>query len=117
MVKSADIYVIELEESTATVSQAAEVLGVEPGRIAKTMSFLQGEQPVLILTEGTAKIDNRKYKDTFHVKAVRKSREKTQTKFKKASISPYIQRNTPDIFSESPDLPVNHGEKCGHICK
>ena len=37
--------------------------------IAKTMSFLQGEQPVLILTEGTAKVDNRKYKDTFHVKA------------------------------------------------
>ena len=69
MVKSADIYVIELEESTATVSQAAEALGVEPGRIAKTMSFLQGEQPVLILTERTAKIDNRKYKDTFHVKA------------------------------------------------
>lgn len=62
-------YVIELEESTATVSQAAEALGVEPGMIAKTMSFLQGEQPVLILTEGTAKIDNRKYKDTFHVKA------------------------------------------------
>ncbi len=37
--------------------------------IAKTMSFLQGEKPVLILTEGTAKVDNRKYKDTFHMKA------------------------------------------------
>lgn len=36
--------------------------------IAKTMSFLQGEQPVLILIEGTAKVDNRKYKDTFHTK-------------------------------------------------
>ena len=48
---------------------AAEALGVEPGMIAKTMSFLQGEQPVLILTEGTARIDNRKYKDTFHIKA------------------------------------------------
>ena len=48
---------------------AAEALGVEPGMTAKTMSFLQGEQPVLILTEGTAKVDNRKYKDTFHVKA------------------------------------------------
>ena len=33
------------------------------------LSFLQGEQPVLILTEGTARIDNRKYKDTFHIKA------------------------------------------------
>ena len=61
--------IIELEESSATVQLAAEALGVEPGMIAKTMSFLQGEQPVLILTEGTAKVDNRKYKDTFHVKA------------------------------------------------
>ena len=62
-------HVIRLEESTATVEEAAEVLGVEPGRIAKTMSFLQGEQAVLILTEGTARVDNRKYKDTFHMKA------------------------------------------------
>ena len=61
--------IIELEESSATVQFAAEALGVEPGMIAKTMSFLQGEQPVLILTEGTARIDNRKYKDTFHIKA------------------------------------------------
>ena len=37
--------------------------------IAKTLSFLQEEKPVLILTEGTAKNDNRKYKDTFHIKA------------------------------------------------
>ena len=62
-------HVIELKESTATVALAAEALGVEPGMIAKTMSFLQGDKPVLILTEGTARVDNRKYKDTFHVKA------------------------------------------------
>ena len=62
-------HVIQLGESTATVAMAAEALGVEPGRIAKTMSFLQGDKAVLIITEGTAKIDNRKYKDTFHVKA------------------------------------------------
>lgn len=61
--------VIELEQPTATVAMAAEALGVQPERIAKTMSFLQGEQPVLILTEGTARVDNRKYKDTFHMKA------------------------------------------------
>ena len=58
-------HVIQLGESTATVAMAAEALGVEPGRIAKTMSFLQGDKAVLIITEGTAKID----KDTFHVKA------------------------------------------------
>lgn len=62
-------HVIEMDVSTATVAMASEALGVEPGMIAKTMSFLQGEKPVLILTEGTAKVDNRKYKDTFHVKA------------------------------------------------
>ena len=62
-------HVIELEASTATVEEAARALGVAPGMTAKTMSFLQGEQPVLILTEGTAKVDNRKYKDTFHTKA------------------------------------------------
>ena len=61
--------IILMDAPTATVAMAAEALGVEPGMIAKTMSFLQGEEPVLILTEGTAKVDNRKYKDTFHVKA------------------------------------------------
>ena len=62
-------HVIELADSTATVAEAAEALGVEPGTIAKTMSFFQGDAPVLILTEGTAKIDNHKYKETFHMKA------------------------------------------------
>ena len=62
-------HVIELEDSSATVQLAAQALGVEPGMIAKTMSFLIGEEAILILTEGTAKVDNRKYKDTFHVKA------------------------------------------------
>ena len=62
-------HVIELEASTATVTEAAAALHVEPGMIAKTMSFLQGDKAVLILTEGTARVDNRKYKDTFHIKA------------------------------------------------
>ncbi len=62
-------HIIELADSTATVAEAAQALGVQPGMIAKTMSFLQGDKAVLILTEGTAKVDNRKYKDTFHTKA------------------------------------------------
>ena len=60
-------HIIELTESSATVQLAAEALGVEPGMIAKTMSFLISEQPILILTMGTAR--NHKYKDTFHTKA------------------------------------------------
>ena len=62
-------HIIEPEASTATVVEAAEALGVEPGMIAKTMSFLIGDKPILVLAEGTARIDNRKYKDTFHIKA------------------------------------------------
>ena len=62
-------HVIRLEASTATVADAADALGVEPGMIAKTMSFLLDDQPILILTEGTARVENRKYKDTFHIKA------------------------------------------------
>lgn len=62
-------HVIKLEDSSATVQLAAQALGVEPGMIAKTMSFLIGEEAILILTEGTARVDNRKYKDTFHMKA------------------------------------------------
>ena len=67
--KGYEDHIIELEQSSATVSMAAEALGVEEGMIAKTMSFLLNDLPILIVTEGTARIDNRKYKDTFHTKA------------------------------------------------
>ncbi len=62
-------HIIELADSSATVQLAAQALGVEPGMIAKTLSFLIGNQPILIVAEGMARIDNHKYKDTFHVKA------------------------------------------------
>ena len=61
--------IIVPEASSATVELAAAALGVEPGMIAKTMSFLVAGKPVLILTEGTARIDNHKFKETFHTKA------------------------------------------------
>ena len=61
--------IIRTEGSSATVELAAQALGCRPAEIAKTLSFLQKEQPVLILAEGDARIDNHKYKETFHVKA------------------------------------------------
>ena len=61
--------IIETEHSSATVAEAAEAIGCEEGMIAKTLSFLQEEKPVLILADGTARIDNRKYKDRFGCKA------------------------------------------------
>lgn len=60
---------IKLHESSATVEQAAEALGTEPRRIAKTMSFLTDDGPIVIVMAGDAKVDNRKYKDRFHIKA------------------------------------------------
>ena len=61
--------VIVPEASSATVELAAQAIGVTPGEIAKTLSLLTKEGPVLVIAEGTARVDNRKYKDTFHQKA------------------------------------------------
>ena len=55
--------------SSATVALAAVALGTEEARIAKTLSFLTSGGAILIVTAGDAKIDNRKYKDTFGEKA------------------------------------------------
>lgn len=61
--------VLEFNVSSATVELAAQALGVEGARIAKSMSFKLGDEAILIIAAGDVKIDNRKYKDTFHVKA------------------------------------------------
>ena len=59
----------EFEVSSATVELAAVAVGVEGARIAKTLSFKVGEDPILIVAAGDAKIDNSKYKHYFHAKA------------------------------------------------
>lgn len=61
--------IIELETSSATVELAAQAIGCEPERIAKTLSFQVEENPILIVTAGDTKIDNAKYKAKFHTKA------------------------------------------------
>ena len=61
--------VIVMDENTATVQLAAEALGVEPGRIAKTLSFLRGDGAMMIVAEGAARIDNAKFKQAFGFKA------------------------------------------------
>ena len=55
--------------SSATVELAAQAVGCEPARIAKTLSFMLPDGPVLILAAGDARIDNPKYKAMFHTKA------------------------------------------------
>lgn len=59
----------EFDVSSATVELAAQAVGCEPARIAKTLSFLVGDESILIVTAGDARIDNGKYKAQFHTKA------------------------------------------------
>ena len=69
----------EFAVSSATVELAAEALGCEPCRIAKTLSFSVDGKPVLIVAAGDAKIDNPKYKAQFAAKAKMLSPEEAET--------------------------------------
>ena len=60
-----DLLLIEVEGTTATVDTAALALGVEPGRIAKTLAVRAGDHLFLLCTRGDARLDNRKCKDEF----------------------------------------------------
>ncbi|MHC2256210.1 prolyl-tRNA editing enzyme YbaK/EbsC (Cys-tRNA(Pro) deacylase) [Bradyrhizobium embrapense] len=63
--KAPEISVIESAVSSATVALAAEAYGVEPARIAKTLSLRVGDRVVLIVTAGTSRMDNKKVKAAF----------------------------------------------------
>ncbi|AMJ62034.1 YbaK/EbsC family protein [Bosea sp. PAMC 26642] len=63
--KAPDIAIIETEGSSATVALAAEAHGVEPARIAKTLSLRIGDRVVLLVARGDARLDNKKAKAAF----------------------------------------------------
>src|SRR5690606_23629100 len=63
-----DIEVIVTEESSATVDLAAAAHGVEPAQIAKTICLRAGDAAMLLVAAGTARLDNRKFKDAFSAK-------------------------------------------------
>ena len=60
-----DLPLIEVQESTETVETAGKALGVEPGRIAKTLAVRVGEQTFLLVARGDARLDNGKTKQEF----------------------------------------------------
>ena len=68
---------IEFEQSSATVELAAQAAGVIPARITKTLCLMSKEGPIVICVAGDTKIDNRKFKDTFGLKAKMLSPEET----------------------------------------
>lgn len=61
--------ILEFDCSSATVDLAAAALGVEGARIAKTLSFKKGDSCILIVTAGDGRIDNKKFKAQFGMKA------------------------------------------------
>lgn len=71
--------ILEFDVSSATVELAAAALGCEPERIAKSLSFLVDDGPVLVIAAGDARIDNPKYKAQFGTKAKMLSPEQVET--------------------------------------
>lgn len=61
--------ILEFDTSSATVELAAEAAGVIPARIAKSLSFMLPDGPILVVAAGDAKVDNPRFKAQFHAKA------------------------------------------------
>lgn len=61
--------IITLNQSAATVALAAQALNCEEKQIAKSLTFWLNDQPIMIVCAGNAKVDNKKFKETFGVKA------------------------------------------------
>lgn len=70
--------ILEFPVSSATVQLAAQALGCEPCRIAKTLSFSVSGVPIPAVAAGDVKVDNTKFKSRFAVKAAMLSRENTE---------------------------------------
>ena len=92
--------ILEFSVSSATVALAAEALGCEPERIAKTLSFLVGERAVLVVAAGDAKIDNKKFKAFFHAKAKMLSPEQVTELIGHAigGVCPFAVNNNVEVY-------------------
>lgn len=93
--------VMEFETSSATVSQAAETIGVISARIAKTLSFRgSDEKAILVVAAGDAKIDNKKFRQTFGLKARMLSPDEVleQTGHAIGGVCPFGLKNDLDVY-------------------
>ena len=94
-----DLKILEFNEPTATVEQAANAHKVEPGQIVKTIA-LALDKPILLMTAGDVKIDNKKYKDFFKKKAKMLSADDTLsiTSHPIGGVCPFGLPNKIDIY-------------------
>ena len=96
-----ELDIMEFDVSSATVELAAEAIGVEPARIAKTLSFRgEGENAILVVAAGDAKIDNKKFRQTFGFKARMLSSEEVleQTGHAIGGVCPFGLKNDLDVY-------------------
>lgn len=92
--------IIRLPHTGATVEMAADAVGCDPDQIAKTLSFLVGEKPILIVVSGNARIDNKKYKGYFHKKAKMISRDEVEalTGHQPGGVCPFGVKDGVEIY-------------------
>lgn len=98
--RNINLEILEFNVSSATVELASKALGVEPGRIAKTMAFKIKDGDILIVAKGDVKVDNRKFKDTFGAKAKMLSSEEVleTTGHPVGGVCPFGLKNPLKIF-------------------
>ena len=103
--------IMEFDVSSATVELAAQALSCRPERIAKTLSFRLGEQCILIVAAGDAKIDNAKYKAVFGVKAKMLSADEAEACIGHAvgGVCPLCRKRRGQGLSGSVPKAVRHG--------
>ncbi|AOT71012.1 YbaK/EbsC family protein [Geosporobacter ferrireducens] len=92
--------IFELSTSSATVELASKSIGVEPGRIAKTLAFRLKDKDILIVAKGDSKIDNKKYKQYFKTKAKMLTHEEVEavTGHPVGGLCPFGLKNPLEIF-------------------
>lgn len=92
--------VMTFDVSSATVELAALAVGTEPQRIAKSLTFMVEDQPVMILCAGDAKISNPKYKGVFHKKARMLTREEVNSLIGHdvGGVCPFGIKNGVDVY-------------------
>lgn len=93
----------EFEVSSATVELAAKALNCEPERIAKSISFMVYEKPIIIVVAGDVKISNSKFKQQFQTKAKMLSFEETETLIghKVGGVCPFGIKDGVDVYLDS----------------
>ena len=96
-----DLQIIEYKTSTASVYEAALAHKVEPGQIVKTIA-LNLEKPILLMTSGDVKIDNKKYKNFFKKKAKMLSADDTlkYTSHPIGGVCPFGLPSKIDIYAD-----------------